>query len=177
MKPLAAFRRASFAALFVALAAPADACTQLVPPSAAEAARWRREEIDWQAERLAKVASRAEVIFYGKVKAIQPTDGLPESLGGPLRLGWREVPAFRVWVDAEKTFKGKAPSVFSVYLGQYGNTCGLWSDFDEDEVVLVVAERRYSGGHWFGEIVGPADLPELLPALAKRGLEIPALKR
>lgn len=98
---------------------------------------------------------------------------MAEQWGGPVRLGWLEVPAFRIWVTAETEVRGELPAKFSVYWGTLGDTCRTWGGFDEGETALVLARRPYSGGHWFGEVVGGDDLKDLLPALAKRGLELP----
>jgi hypothetical protein len=152
------------------LSAPAYACTLLEPSSAAEAARWRKQTIDWQADRLAASFAGTGLRFYGEVTAVRRTD-MSEGLGGPVRLGWQEVPAWRVWVSP-KSAKDQLPSVFSIHVGEHGDTCGYWSAFHEGDVVLVLAERRYKGDHWFGDIVGPADIRELLPALAKRGMKL-----
>lgn len=154
------------------MTAPAEACFLLKPSSAAEAAQWRQREVDWHADRIAKSAGEAEVIFFGRVTAIRPTD-MAEQWGGPVRLGWQEVPAFRIWVSAETAVRGELPAKFSVYWGALGDTCRTWGGFDEGETALVLARRPYSGGHWFGEVVGGDDLNDLLPALAKRGLELP----
>lgn len=102
---------------------------------------------------------------------------MSEQLGGPLRLGWPEVPAFRIWVSPESIVKGEVRTDFSVYWGTFGDTCRTWGGFEEGEVALVLARRPYAGGHWFGEVVGGEDLEDLLPALAKRGLELPELPR
>lgn len=161
----------SVAAVLGAMAVPAEACTLLEPSSAAEAAQWRQQQVDWQAERTVKIADEAEVIFFGTVTAIRPT-AMAEQWGGPVRLGWQEVPAFRIWVDAETAVLGELPAKFSVYWGTLGDTCRTWGGFDEGEIALVLARRPYSGGHWFGEVVGGDDLKDLLPALAKRGLEL-----
>lgn len=172
MRPLFTLRLISVAAAFGAMSVPADACTLLPPSSAAEAARWRKEQIDWHAERIAKSAVEAEVIFFGEVRAIRPTD-MSEQWGGPVRFRWQEVPAFRVWVNAETAVRGEVPTLFSVYWGTTEDTCRTWGGFEEGETALVLARRPYADGHWFGEVVGGADLKELLPALALRGLRLP----
>lgn len=153
------------------VAAPANACTTLMPSSPEEAQRWRQDRVDGLADRLIEATSDSEVIFIGRVTAIRDT-GMAEVLGGPVRLGWEEVPAVRVWLEPMQPLRGAVPPVFSIYEGRWGDYCDSGSSYSEGQTVLVAAERRYAGGHWFGEIIGEKDLPDLLPALAKRGLKI-----
>lgn len=171
MSRFASFRMVICAAAFGSLGLPVEACTLLEPSSAAEAAQWRQEEVDWHANRMAGSWPDAEVVLFGKVIAVRPTE-MADQMGGPIRYGWREIPAFRIWFSPEVTLQGEAPEVFSVYWGVRGDTCRTWGGFKEGKTALVVARRPYAGGHWFGEIVGGDDLDDLLPALAVRGINL-----
>lgn len=155
------------------VAAPANACTLVLPASAEEAARLRSEWVDRTADHIVRSKTDDELIFIGEVTAIHPA-GLAEWYGGPIVLGWKHSPSERVWLTPILGVKGQAPAPFSVYTGQSwaGSTCGFRSESGKGEHALVVAGRPYAGGHWFGEIIGEKDFPDLLPALAKRGLKI-----
>jgi len=153
------------------MTAPAEACTLLMPSSAEEAARWRKSQVDFHSDRIARSWADAELILFGKVTAVRVTD-MADQLGGPVRFGWKENPAVRIWVRPEATVQGKAPEIFSVYWGDARDTCKTWGGAKEGETALVFARRPYASGHWFGEVVSGDDLKDLLPALAERGIDL-----
>lgn len=154
-----------------AVASTAHACLSVPASSAEEAAQRRQDKIDYLADRFVGMSIDAELIFIGRVTAIRTT-GMAEALGGPIRLGWQEDPSVRVWLEPTQSSRGVVPPVFSIYEGRWGDTCGSASPYWEGGLALVAAERRYEAGHWFGEIIGEKDLPDLFPALVKRGLNI-----